>query len=525
MTVANQLIAIVNWFASVNTGGVALAVGNVDNAQLMPWYNVRGLSCAQAILECLKFFPAWSRGSTTRAARRLSTCRQRVSLAAVTLPFGCSFDAGNNIVASTNPAAVRHHVKSSPIKPLFALRTPGVVVQYQTTENSTVFISNVVYPPGTTGNEPGAIVVPIDLRGGSSKDYTGKVVAAVFNPTNLLWWIGDPANGIRGKVPHLNFNDPDNNVDLTSFVMKAGQPLVTVTDKFGNAVNLATFPNEYKSGSIYSWMKNGSTAVNLITEVKVTAHLTYDKLDANENILRTVTDQKHSVTVHLTNSPVGTSVYSALQFLDSGQVAVGGLEQTIYNDRSVLQYDSTHEFIEAGSPPLIGPFNLFNLGNGKAAWATMNADIASVVMEFQQNPNVPGAAGRTRRTTVTTGPAKFLTPQDLNGFLQLFRGAIVIDNPQSRLTGNDGGSSIDIEGDGPMQDTTIASPAMSTLNISAPDSVDPTKTNTIGKDATTGSLFFQQLKTADGTVLADGIIPPLYLGPPAGGAPGPTTLK
>ena len=68
--------------------------------------------------------------------------------------------------------------------------------------------------------------------------------------------------------------------------------------------------------------------------------------------------------------------------------------------------------------------NSLNLSGGRAEWATMNAQIQSITKDFG-----------TGRTTVTIGPARFLSAGDLTQLFLVNRMRRVYENPMTRASG------------------------------------------------------------------------------------------
>ncbi len=487
VTFAQQVAAIIT-FAAIK--GVDLQAGIIDNNQVMPWYAARGLSCLQALETCQKFFPnmrMWIDDSTTPPS---FNCRFQNNLAETQMQW-----AGND-------AAGRRHL-SSRISPLEELQATCVQLHYQ--ENDSVNGATVTawqiatFPANATGDTLRSIVVPIDLRGGSEKDSIGPVVAAAFNVTSLDYWRGNNATGQIGKFPHLG----DANISNLAFTKDANGNLIpiVVTDKAGNLIDLAVYPNEHKSGSVFNWMAlaNVGPAVNLI-EAQIHVHLSYTRTSTVGTGNVPVTekapkDHVHTVNIKLTNSPVGTTYYSALTSFDTAESPIAGLEQAIYNDRALLQHEGTHEIVEtnAYTTPIVGPWNVLTLLGGRAAWNKMG--IASVRIEFFANPNAPFNAWR--NTTITLGPAKHLSPQDFNQYLQLFRGQVKSDSAAQRLNGSPG-TSLDIGGDQAKQDSTPAAPQNGYETYTAPDATTPANTNQFTHDPANQTITFTQYNPAGG---------------------------
>ncbi|MGA3268782.1 MAG: hypothetical protein ABSE16_18425 [Verrucomicrobiota bacterium] len=499
MSFQQQITDIVQ-YAQQNCG-INCQVGTIDNPQIMPWDGVRCISLADAIKQCLRWFPGMRTWFDDSSGTPVFNCRFRANCTTVTLPYAGMMTASG--AQTTSQAAAQYiHKQTSEITPRYDLQCTGVVLQYVSTEDfdgvDYPVFSQVVYPPGTSITNDRIVAAIIDLRGSRVTSAKGKVTAQVFNPTSLDFWRGNPATGQRGKVPSLGDTDCAN----LAFVGP-----VTVTDVNGNPVNLATYPNEHHSGAVFSWMTLESGGnVNLLADVRVTAQFSYQRtkqIGATTINRESHNAHTHSVNVRLTNSPIGTQYYSAYNSINFGELPVAGLEETIYNDRSVLAFSGSHEIIELGTPPIIGPFNLLTLVGGNAAWIDM--DIYGVESDFCAPAAGSSGVAVWRNTTIQIGPPKHLSPQELNQYEQLFRGRVITDLPSERITGQEG-NQVDVSSDAPVQDTTPNTPDEYQHTVSFQD---PESGNTLSftHDASQGQITYTEFA-------------PGAAGPPAtGGAP------
>ena len=115
-----------------------------------------------------------------------------------------------------------------------------------------------VYPPGSTGQLPFALVAPIDLTGASVTTETGQLdceALACIGGTHAqkrAWW----ASKRGGENAHL-----------ADFRVRFGASTIgdaTVTDDNGNPIDLTAYPNRLVKGPYHAWMKNGATQINAI---------------------------------------------------------------------------------------------------------------------------------------------------------------------------------------------------------------------------------------------------------------------
>lgn len=480
LTVAQQVTAIVNYAAAA---GANIKVGTITGPSQMPWYAVRGLSCAAAIKKCLECFPdlvTWIDGSTTPPS---FNCVPRAGLTAVTLPY------------KGTDATGRAH-KSTELKPRYDLVPSQVVLQYQQTFNnggvSAVQLTTDAYPSGATGKAIRALVCPLDLRGGSASYSKTQIVTQAFDPADVV-------NFWQTHVKSLKDADIVGTPVMTDTTINSGSTYgITVVDGSGNPINYAaSYPVEMIRPSKWaSW-----TGINVV-EAAVSAYLSYTKArkigsaSAARNT-DTVVSHLHTVKIKLCNAPLGTTNYQTQTAYDSGETPVPSLAQNIYNSLNQLQYEGSHEIIEQNAvSQVIGPWNVLNLTGGATAWASMNASIPGVDIDFFRNI-----------TRITLGPARHLAPQDLNNYLQFFRQRIMWDSAGiSNGSVTDG--AVDLSGDVPEEDSNSGNPQQALKEFRGADAELSANTNAITHDPQNGLIQIQQF---DGTGTASTAAPVITL--------------
>ncbi len=244
---------------------------------------------------------------------------------------------------------------------------------------------NDAYPPDATGAAFGAMVAPVDLRGGVKTDVFGSVTGVSVDPTDADFW--------KRKKPDLA---DDSVTDLT--ILSDGAHPVKVTAEDGTDITstwAANWPREIASGSVANWMTydfGGGPVAITVKEATITAWATYSKTGTvgYATPLHTLAAHQVSCRVKLTNSPAGTTNYSALAHFDPGETPPTGLAQNIYTALAALQWEGEHVIVEnnvadtvsGGVNCTLGPqFNL-NLSGGNSAWTTMAASIYEVTVDF-----------------------------------------------------------------------------------------------------------------------------------------------
>jgi hypothetical protein len=203
------------------------------------------------------------------------------------------------------------------------------------------------------------------------------------------------------------------------------------------------------------------------------------------------------------------------------ETPVPGLAQNIYNSRSTLDYDGTHEIIDPGlkngatvTPPLqqiIGHWNVLNFSGGNPAWATANMSISGTEIDLLTN-----------HVRIEVGPSKHLQPQDWSSMLQFFRYRRLYLDSAVRATGYAGSNNnVDMALNTPDANTVPGLAVDQQQALLAPDAVQIGLSNLITADATAGQITVNQQATSGGASYATGLIAPEYAG---SGAPSASTL-
>lgn len=410
LTADQQLSEIIAFAASA---GTLIQVGTLDPAWNFPPYAAKALTCADAIRTVLQSVPdAVTYFDYTLTPPKLHI-RQQPNLTAVTLPY-----------AGTDAHARSH--KSSQIKPRPDLQVPAVVLQYQQTDTfngvARTSFSWDAYPLLSTGVALRALVAPIDLRGGNETTITGTLTSAAFDPSTIGFW--------QKKKPELNVGE------IASLaVLPAGTPAFTITGDDGTnytTLYLDVCPRELLPGcGVADWMTlgGGGGAVTAIpVTVEATVSYTQKNIQAGGQTAHKIEQHIVSCRMVLTNSPVGETIYSNISHYEQGESQPVGLAQNIYNSLATLQYEGEHSILEKKIFQIISVGMKLNLSGGAAAWATMNAMITNVRIDFFRG-----------ETEVRFGPPRHLSPGELKDLLNMWKWRQVIDSPNARNTGKDAG--------------------------------------------------------------------------------------
>jgi hypothetical protein len=515
-----QINEIITFAASC---GISIQAGTIDYSGFeINYYHVRAISCWDALLKCLEPIPdakVWVDASTTPPSLHVRT---RANLAALAAPTTTAPGPITLPWRGTDSKGRKH--STSELTPRHDLIPPQVVIQYQVNNTlngrSSPSWTSDVYPPGSNGKTPFAMVVPIDLTGASFNTVEGQLdcepLACVggSHVQKRAWW-ASKRGGEQDKLI-------DTRVRFGSYTILDA----TVTDDNGNPVDLAQYPNRLVNGAYHAWMKNGGTQINVIrAHVRVKVQWTeWDvvgstpaETDLNGNLVRKASAHELHCHIKLTNSPAGVKTYSGLNVSGVAESPASNLAQNIYNSRKDLDYDGDHEIVDpgnAGNIPLsqiIGHWNVLNISGGAAAWATANMTIAGTEIDLVTN-----------HQRIEIGPSRHLSPQDWNEMLQFFRSRRVFIFAGRRATGyGDDNANVDMARNTPEGNTVEGLSVETMQSLISTDAVDATRSNIIEQDASTGQIKVSQKKTSDGTPYTSGIIATTYKG---AGAPSASTL-
>ncbi len=456
--------------------GIPVQYGDVDPVWNMPVMPCRAVSCAEALQMVMKPMPDMVTKMDYATSPPTIHFKQRQNCTPVTLPY-----AGSQILGGG--AGARHH-KQTQIKPRPDLQVPAVVIQYQITGtvDGAAYNDTLIdaYPLGATGLEENALVFPVDLRGPSRTNVKGTLVTEAIDPTSVDFWkehkpdLGDP------NITSLAIVD-------TTINASSGHPDgITILDGDGATVDLSDYPNKLISGQPANWMIAGDGSPVEAFEVTIRGTLTYTKnTPATSPPTPMHKADKHVVEVRLrlTDAPEGSTTYSITGSSDSGDPIPFGLAYFMWcsiNNAPVatavvdgvtiaappstapaitnpdnFQWEGEHEIVEKTIYQIITPANVLNLYGGNSDWASMNAVIYGVDIDFFNG-----------RTNIQFGPFKHLQAAEYFEMVMAFRNRLVWDNPNLRNTGQAGSAAAtDLGGSSPKENTTHGIPQQPLLTV------------------------------------------------------------
>jgi hypothetical protein len=375
-----QVVEILDWAIA---RGVSLQKGTIDAAADVPIYNVRDITCAEAIVQMLRWTAdvTWFDYSTTPPTFH---ARSKANLTAKSVAVS---DA---------------KIRELQLNPRHDLVPPAVHLRFKNINeiNGTqwVEITDQKYPAEATGLELGASVHTIELAGLRVNEVSATLGVTSFSPSNASWW--------SSHIPWLN-SDKISGLTISD--------VSTVDASTGSGISGLSY--ELLDGQVAAWMSGVEVA-----SARVTATVTYSKLYSSSGTLKLnkPISARLSVNVRLTNSSGGT--YTALGSYSQGEAVPVGLAQMLYEARSALQY--------SGSVELVGAEVETGCGPGAALTLTGTALTLSG-LAVQQSVETPAEG----RVVAMVGPVAPLGLDDMIELLRVNRHRLFYSAPQSRVNG------------------------------------------------------------------------------------------
>ena len=385
-----------------------VTVGDIDVDVNLPSYRMQDVKCAEVIEYCLRPSPdarLWFDYTTSPPTAKVTS---RSNCAPVTIALA---------------DGMKH--ESLRITPRPDLQARSVVLFFKQTNqvDSTSWMVKTKIKHGPNGAnsdldpEGGlrVIVQTIDLQGFSVSNVYGSLETLAVSNDLAFWSV---------VIPELA------STQVRFFSMLTG---MTVTDETGASVSLASYPNALMDGSsICPWMTLGGGTPVTGKRVTITADATYklfdveatggDRTALNGTFLEWFQKKRLSWRGTITNGVTGD--YSTTASSITAETIPANMAQKIYESLQTLQYEGDVTIVEENISGGVHMGNSLNLSGGRAEWATMNAQIQSITKDFG-----------TGRTTVTIGPARFLSAGDLTQLFLVNRMRRVYENPMTRASG------------------------------------------------------------------------------------------
>ncbi len=370
--------------------------GTVLDGFAVPLDQVSDVTCAEVVRKMLRWHPdaaLWFDYATVP----LPTVHvlARGDLPTVAVPFGA------------------RTVKIGGITRHDELYAPAVVIHYETvgTTDGEAYtdVSTDAAPAGATGAEFGAVVLTIPLRGTSTATVSQSLVVRPISD--------HPADA--GLLDYLKRKDPAlvtlDGSSVASIDFLACSRRMTdqaaVEPDFQNLGQTRAvthdlgLTNELVQGTITPWMI-GQYAVRA-QQHTIDYEFTYTTTDGTVH-------GPFGRSINLTATNAALSLYSTLTDYRPGDVAPVGLAANFLATLAALQWSGSvviEEAVAGAECAGAGLGSVVNItGSRNAEWAAMDALVVEETVE-----------AATGRTTLTFGPARHLSPQDLVTRLQTTR--------------------------------------------------------------------------------------------------------
>lgn len=397
-----QCSDIIAWAISC---GVGVQAGTIDPTLPMWPYEVRDITCAEAINMSLRLVPdAVCYFDYSFSPPKLHI-RQLANLTNVAVPPSGSL------------------TKAVDVTPRNDLVVPSVCIHYKSTAqiNGQPFVTlgTDVAPSGANGKELGAIVATVDLYGQQVTTVQGHIdtsactAQASANADRVAWWkLHEPLfSSTKIKASTLQ---------ITSAV---------IVDETGATISLGAYPNELVDGQIASWMQlPGPVAVGQV-KATVKALATYDLYadDAQKVLLQASKVKELSTRIKLTNGT--TNNYWAVQSVTAGEFAPTGVAAAVLASLGTLQYEGRIDLVGNEVPYNLGPGNRITLTAGSMVLSNQ------IVQEVTEEPCLG-------KMSISIGPARHLGIADIIGWLRMGRTRTTTTYPATQVSGqnNSGGN-------------------------------------------------------------------------------------
>ena len=295
------------------------------------------------------------------------------------------------------------------------LQVPVVLINYeilnQLNDQDQRQLQQDQYPSIVSPEQPGAIVMTIDLQGERTTYARQYLKTAPLLYNDLAWWkerlpwLGDsniskffatanpaganPESTNGGTVTPIN---PDGGVD--SSAASDGTDLAN-----GSTTSGTVWSNFLIEGDIPNWI-NGHAQMALAQ-----LQVNYDVAMGNDANGNPVVEHhvNETIFVKVLSTDLATGWYNQLTGVYIGEPVPTGLAAYYYAALSWLQYEGSWEITEqeCGTANAFYVGKQLNLTGGLSAWATMGA------LVFESTEDL--ATGVTR---LRFGPASYLSPQD-----------------------------------------------------------------------------------------------------------------
>lgn len=349
----------------------------------VPSDEVRDTTAAEIVRKQLRWMPdvvTWFDYTTNPPTLH---ARRREDLETVTLDYG------------PNCAALD-------LTPRSDLTVPAVVLKYEQVNTvdgiSGATVTVDAYPPGSTGEEFGALLATIDLAGGTAVHASAYVRSEELPTTS-----GDWAAWLKTKEPWLE--------DARVSILSVDSVTRGASEDPEGSEPVTPLPRELLGGGIADWM-NGVAQQETVV-IRATLQI---KDDAGE----VIDDQSRTFSVNIQTTDVPTGHYQTQEFV-AGEAVPVGLAQSVYQSLAVADQQGTLTVVGENAAAAVRPGVRISIAGGQADWATMATPVQEVTEDLQS-----------LTARVLVGPPAHLGPRDLVDLLRVNRFRLVITRRDGR---------------------------------------------------------------------------------------------
>lgn len=386
--------------------GAPIAIGTITPAVEIPWEQASEIKCSEVIRRMLKWSPNcvayWdyttTDGETPPASLPTLHCIPSSAMSAVSV----------DLAAYTTTRAT--------VRPRYDLQRPGVALQYDRTVTS----GGATYyqvETDTAGDHTDirALTATIPLSGsiGGSAQYQEILTSdfpvsgdpAVHDFLSKAWW--------KSRVPALAaIADAD-------LVLHDSVVAIEEDDEGDPLYVIADLPRVLEQGQITPWMEAGGFKSAGVT---ITVQADMIERDAGGAVVNEIKNKLLTLTV--TGTDAISKTYSRIELGSYIEDVPAGVAAALYASISILHYDGSLTIVGADPSFIYRPGQKFNIANGLAAWASMNAIIQTAQIDLA-----------TGSATIAFGPPKHLSPDDMVALLKRIRTRTLATQQVSRHTG------------------------------------------------------------------------------------------
>lgn len=379
LTTVQQLTEILDYAIAAGAG---LQLGTIDALAEPPTEEATDLSCAEAILRCLRWTPdavAWFDFATTPPTLHI---RRRADLAAATLDLAVLRDPS---------------IEALNLRPRHDLIPRNVRIKYERTHSVDAVQWEEVtldeYPPAL-GVARRTLALTPSLKGFSATTLAQKIKTAqiaakldgaaappIDAAAQRTWWQRVCPELVAPGIADIEIDD------ATVQVFRRDPDTDELVEvPWADESRLLRFVIE---GAIAEWMHKRHEEYTVQCDAEWT---------------RDGEDQTGSLTARVLATNTLTGTYRTTGSLSPAEPVPTGLAEAFYTALATLHFEGqlTVTETEVGADFTIGIGHVLNLATGRAEWAAMRAFVTQVALELA-----------TGQTTITVGPPPHLAIADL----------------------------------------------------------------------------------------------------------------